>query len=263
MSVTANRRRSRRPFRRPATGTTGSTVPSRSPSTGADTRSRWAAPRPPAATSTSTRSPSPQGLAAARPARPARRLPPGPGRRERLGALTTPGLLYQDGWYLLDDSASALYDPHAEVTSGPATAEPYQDGYVFGYGQDYKQALKDLSTLTGPTKLLPHWAYGVWYSRVLRPHRRPTSRTRSCPSSRRGRAAGRAGHRHRLQGAGQVERLEIDPTEVPRPEGVLRLGRRRRACTPAQHPPEHPRLATRSSRRRRPPRRASSSRRGC
>ncbi|MET0426437.1 MAG: TIM-barrel domain-containing protein [Actinoplanes sp.] len=64
------------------------------------------------------------------------------------GTRTYGGLLYQDGWTLLDDSASA----------------PGQDGYVFAYGQDYRRALRELSTLTGPTKLLPRWAYGVWYS---------------------------------------------------------------------------------------------------
>lgn len=62
------------------------------------------------------------------------------------GARTYAGLLYQDGWSLLDDSAA------------------HQDGYVFAYGQDYRRALRELSTLTGPTKLLPKWAYGVWYS---------------------------------------------------------------------------------------------------
>ena len=64
-------------------------------------------------------------------------------------ALTVPGLLYQDGWSLLDDSAAT---------------PSHQDGYVFGYGQSYVRGLTELSTLTGPTKLLPRWAYGVWYS---------------------------------------------------------------------------------------------------
>ena len=78
------------------------------------------------------------------------------------GALSQPGLLYQDGWSLLDDSASALFDPATrKVTQRP---ESEQDGYVFGYGQDYARALKELSTLTGPTRLLPQWTYGVWYS---------------------------------------------------------------------------------------------------
>jgi glycosyl hydrolase family 31/carbohydrate binding protein with CBM6 domain len=63
------------------------------------------------------------------------------------GARTYAGLLYQDGWSLLDDSATS-----------------HQDGYVFAYGQNYRHGLRELSTLTGPAKLLPKWAYGVWYS---------------------------------------------------------------------------------------------------
>ncbi|WIB16053.1 glycoside hydrolase family 31 protein [Curtobacterium sp. MCPF17_050] len=79
---------------------------------------------------------------------------------------TNPGLLYQDGWSLLDDTASALYDTATEQTTprGDHGGEGYQDGYVFGYGTEYTTALKDLATLTGPSKLLPRWAYGVWYS---------------------------------------------------------------------------------------------------
>jgi hypothetical protein len=73
------------------------------------------------------------------------------------GAMTVPGLLFQDGWSLLDDSASAL-------STTAARPNPEMDGYVFAYGQNYARALQDLSTLTGPTKLLPQWAYGVWYS---------------------------------------------------------------------------------------------------
>lgn len=79
-------------------------------------------------------------------------------------ASTSPGLLYQDGWYLLNDTASALYDPAThQVTPRPSDPN-YQDGYVFGYGQDYRAALADLATLTGPSELLPRWTYGVWYS---------------------------------------------------------------------------------------------------
>ncbi|MFF3614902.1 TIM-barrel domain-containing protein [Streptomyces sp. NPDC002580] len=82
---------------------------------------------------------------------------------------TTPGLLHKDGWYLLDDTSSALYDPATKkVTQRSAhQGTPYQDGYVFGYGHDYKRALSDLATLTGPPKLLPQWAYGVWYSEYI------------------------------------------------------------------------------------------------
>lgn len=81
-------------------------------------------------------------------------------------AVTTPGLLYQDGWTLLDDTTSAIFDNATKkVTPRPGHGgQPYQDGYVFGYGHDYQQGLSDLATLTGPSELLPRWAYGVWYS---------------------------------------------------------------------------------------------------
>ncbi|MGW3159627.1 TIM-barrel domain-containing protein [Streptomyces sp. NPDC001089] len=82
---------------------------------------------------------------------------------------TTPGLLNRDGWYLLDDTPSALYDTATrKVTPRPGhDGAPYQDGYVFGYGHDYKQGLAALATLTGPPALLPSWAYGVWYSEYI------------------------------------------------------------------------------------------------
>ncbi|WIX75106.1 glycoside hydrolase family 31 protein [Amycolatopsis carbonis] len=81
-------------------------------------------------------------------------------------AVTAPGILYQDGWSLLDDTASALYDPRTKVvTQRPAHGgKAYQDGYVFAYGQDYARALRELAQLTGPSLLLPRWSYGVWYS---------------------------------------------------------------------------------------------------
>ncbi|MFG1646671.1 TIM-barrel domain-containing protein [Amycolatopsis sp. NPDC049252] len=79
---------------------------------------------------------------------------------------TVPGLLYQDGWYLLDDSRSAGYNPNTKKVTprGDHGGKAYRDGYVFGYGHDYKRALGDLATLTGPPQLLPRWAYGIWYS---------------------------------------------------------------------------------------------------
>ncbi|OLE27145.1 MAG: glycoside hydrolase, partial [Catenulispora sp. 13_1_20CM_3_70_7] len=81
-------------------------------------------------------------------------------------ATERPGILDRDGWYLLDDSRSALLNANGTVTDRPAHGgKPYQDGYFFGYGTNYKQGLSDLNALTGGSNLLPESAYGVWYSR--------------------------------------------------------------------------------------------------
>ncbi len=79
-----------------------------------------------------------------------------------------PGLLDRDGWYLLDDSRSALLNADRTITDRPRHGtRPYQDGYFFGYGKDFRRGLTDLNTLAGPTALLPRSAYGVWYSRYF------------------------------------------------------------------------------------------------
>ncbi|MEU1630579.1 ricin-type beta-trefoil lectin domain protein [Streptomyces sp. NPDC020096] len=81
-------------------------------------------------------------------------------------ATERPGILDRDGWYLLDDSRSALLNADGTVTDRPSHGgQPYQDGYFFGYGSNYKQGLSDLNALTGSSNLLPESAYGVWYSR--------------------------------------------------------------------------------------------------
>jgi len=81
-------------------------------------------------------------------------------------ATERPGILDRDGWYLLDDSRTALLNANGTVTDRPSHGgQPYQDGYFFGYGTNYKQGLSDLNALTGSANLLPQSAYGVWYSR--------------------------------------------------------------------------------------------------
>ncbi|MDG6100855.1 DUF5110 domain-containing protein [Dactylosporangium aurantiacum] len=74
------------------------------------------------------------------------------------------GLLSRDGWFLLNDSATALADGKPRPARN-SSQNGYQDGYLFGYGQDYRQALKDLRDLTGPAVTLPRWAFGTWFSR--------------------------------------------------------------------------------------------------
>ncbi|MCX6397240.1 MAG: DUF5110 domain-containing protein [Propionibacteriales bacterium] len=76
------------------------------------------------------------------------------------------GILTRDGWYVLDDSRSALLTTTAHgYAVRPQRAGAYQDWYAFAYGHDYTAALRDLRTLTGAAPLLPRNAFGVWYSK--------------------------------------------------------------------------------------------------
>ena len=76
------------------------------------------------------------------------------------------GLLSRDGWYVLDDSATALLqDAPPGFAPRPEHEGEYQDGYLFGYGHDYARGLRDLRLLTGAAPLLPRGAFGVWFSR--------------------------------------------------------------------------------------------------
>ncbi|MEU4245003.1 TIM-barrel domain-containing protein [Actinoplanes sp. NPDC026619] len=76
-----------------------------------------------------------------------------------------PGMLNRSGWYLLDDTATAVRTGDDWVAARPARSDPYQDGYLFGYGHDYQRGLADLRTLTGPSLLPPEWAFGTWFSK--------------------------------------------------------------------------------------------------
>ena len=75
------------------------------------------------------------------------------------------GIMSRAGWYLLDDSKTALVEADGWVSTRPGHDGGYQDGYFFGYGTDYQTALKDFYQITGTPPLLPRWAFGVWYSK--------------------------------------------------------------------------------------------------
>ena len=78
------------------------------------------------------------------------------------------GILTREGWYVLDDSATALLvDDGAGFRMRPEREDDYRDWYVFAYGHDYRRALKDLRTLTGSAPLLPRNAFGVWFSKYF------------------------------------------------------------------------------------------------
>lgn len=75
----------------------------------------------------------------------------------------SPGLLDKSGWYLLDDTRTPVWTSDGWIR--PRPAGDAEDGYLFGYGEDYAAALRDLAELTGPSPLLPEYAFGNWFSR--------------------------------------------------------------------------------------------------
>lgn len=72
------------------------------------------------------------------------------------------GVLSRDGWFLLDDSKSPLLTTDW-VQSRPATAGT--DWYLFGYGSNYRAAMKSLTAVGGEVPLPRRYALGAWYSR--------------------------------------------------------------------------------------------------
>lgn len=72
------------------------------------------------------------------------------------------GIISKSGYALLDDSNSLVFTEDGWIEPG---TENRKDIYFFGYGHDYKQALKDFYALTGKMPLLPRFALGNWWSR--------------------------------------------------------------------------------------------------
>ncbi|RYX80831.1 DUF5110 domain-containing protein [bacterium] len=72
------------------------------------------------------------------------------------------GVVSRDGWYLLDDSTAPLLVGDW-VAARPKTAG--KDWYLFGYGTNYRAALKSLTTVGGDIPLPRKNALGVYYSR--------------------------------------------------------------------------------------------------
>jgi len=72
------------------------------------------------------------------------------------------GVLSRDGWFLLDDSRSVLLT-RDWVEARPRTAGT--DWYLFGYGDDYKAALKSLTAIGGDIPMPRKYTLGAWYSR--------------------------------------------------------------------------------------------------
>ncbi len=76
-----------------------------------------------------------------------------------------PGILFRNGWAVIDDSERPLFDDSDWQWAIPRPAGKRQDWYFFGYGHDYKITLQDFTRVAGKIPLPPRFAFGMWWSR--------------------------------------------------------------------------------------------------
>jgi alpha-glucosidase len=75
------------------------------------------------------------------------------------------GILSRDGWAVVDDSNRPLFDDSDWPWAVGRADSTQQDWYFFGYGHDYKQALRDYTEVAGDIPMPPRFAFGLWWSR--------------------------------------------------------------------------------------------------
>jgi alpha-glucosidase len=75
------------------------------------------------------------------------------------------GLISRDGWVVVNDSERPLFDDSDWPWVMPRPAGSRQDLYLFAYGHDYKEALRDYTRVAGRIPLPPRFAFGTWWSR--------------------------------------------------------------------------------------------------
>jgi alpha-glucosidase (family GH31 glycosyl hydrolase) len=75
------------------------------------------------------------------------------------------GIVSRNGWTFVDDSNNPVFDNSdwPWVTARPAGQR--QDIYFFGYGYDYKSAMRDFVSVAGRIALPPKFAFGIWWSK--------------------------------------------------------------------------------------------------
>ena len=74
---------------------------------------------------------------------------------ERLGD----GLLSRDGWFVLKDTTTLLPDGWFQKRPPGGL-----DWYLFGYGLDYRSALKSMTAVGGPVPIPRKYTLGIWFS---------------------------------------------------------------------------------------------------
>ena len=72
------------------------------------------------------------------------------------------GLISRDGWFVIDDSDAP---PIRDGWLMTENLRRENDFYLFGYGNDYRKALKTLFYVSGKAALPRKYVFGSWYSR--------------------------------------------------------------------------------------------------
>lgn len=75
-----------------------------------------------------------------------------------------PGLLSRDGWVVVNDSRSLVFNDAGWLEKRAAPPEAL-DLYFFGHAHDYAAALRDFRRIAGAVPLIPRWMLGNWWSR--------------------------------------------------------------------------------------------------
>jgi alpha-glucosidase (family GH31 glycosyl hydrolase) len=75
-------------------------------------------------------------------------------------------ILATNGYGSIDDTHTMVFKEDGWI-DGRHGSENI-DGYLFAFGCDYKQAMKDFFAVSGHQPLLPRWSLGNWWSRYYR-----------------------------------------------------------------------------------------------
>jgi alpha-glucosidase (family GH31 glycosyl hydrolase) len=80
----------------------------------------------------------------------------------RTEPVADPGPLSRNGYFFLDDSHTAVWDPAAQWVRPRGDDKGDQDWYFFVYGHHYLQMLSQLAELLGPVPMVPRYILGTW-----------------------------------------------------------------------------------------------------
>lgn len=73
-----------------------------------------------------------------------------------------PGPLSRNGYFLLDDSHTAVWNQARDWVE-PRPENSAVDWYFFVYGRDYKSLFRELVELLGPIPMVPRYIFGTWF----------------------------------------------------------------------------------------------------